>query len=49
LGLLFSIPDCEERSSTDGGPRKLKPGGWPSDQIQAKEEEKQTSKKEQVE
>jgi hypothetical protein len=49
LGLLCSIPDCEERFSADGEQCKLKPGGGPSDQIQAKEEEKQTSKKEQVE
>jgi hypothetical protein len=49
LELLFSIPDPEERSSTNGAQRELDLGRWPSGQVHGKEQESQATKKEQVE
>lgn len=49
LGLLFSIPDGEERSSTNGAQYRLNLGRWPSRHVNAKEQQSQTTKKEQVE
>src|SRR5208282_2026101 len=45
IGTFSSIPDGDEKSSADGEQCKLKPGGWPADQIQAIEEGNQTARK----